>query len=272
MFLIWGIENTADYLAPPFVVTFMALDFSGPLLKVERADKHIKELQILLRRYAADNAKRFSIQNQKRALKQGRIIQDAQPAKHTPTVLGDALHNLRASLDHAYCILIEANGHSTTDRSSFPFTKDWASMKGSIKGHMKSGNGPSPAVVDYIETEIQPHPGGKHNLFDLHRLDIADKHQCILPMSADLHIKHAEVVDPTTGETCAELKDVAFMGFANSSIGIQRGLFVTEHDLKSAFDVRFGKGQPLEGERLLPTVKALREAVQDSLNGLRLVC
>lgn len=246
----------------------MAVDFSGPLLKVERADKHIMELETLLRRYVAENAKRLSPKNQERALKQGRVIQDVHPAKHTPTVLGDALHNLRASLDHAYCVLIEANGHTPTDFSRFPFSADWNSMKGSIQGHIALGHGPSATVIDYIETEVQPYPGGKHKLFDLHRLDIADKHQTILPMSAEFHIQHAKIVDPASGEMRAEISDVAFVGFRHTSLGFGGNRFVTEHDLKTAFDVRFGQGQPLQGERLLPTVRSLREAVVSVLKGL----
>lgn len=242
------------------------LDFSGPYLKVERADKHIREVETLLGRFVADNQKRFLPKNQQRALKDGRTIQDAKPPRHFPTALGDAVHNLMASLDHAYCVLIEANRHTTTHRSSFPFSrKDWASVKGTIDGHIACGNGPSVSVRDYIGSEVQPYPGGKHKLLELRELDIGDKHQSILPTSADLYIRKAQLVDPKTRRVVMNIEDVQL---GNPGISITGHVFKTEHDLKTVFDVTFGDGQPLEGERILPTVTMLRDNVVAVLNGL----
>lgn len=246
------------------------VDFTGPYLKVERADKHIREVESLLGRFVADNKKRFLPKNQQRALKEGRPIQDAKPPKHLPTALGDALHNLRVSLDHAYCILIEANGHTVTDHSRFPFGgKDWASIKGSIDGQIGAGNGPSSAVRDFIGIEVQPYPGGKHRLFDLHRLDIADKHQCILPTSAEMYLRKARLVHPVTGATVLQIDQLQMAGNKGGNFSASGYLLKAENDLKSAFDVTFGDGQPLEGERIMPTLDALRESVLDTLCGLK---
>ena len=243
------------------------LNFDGPWLKVERAEQHINELKAMLAGLVADNIERFSIDNQKRALKEGRPVTSAPIPKHLPTVLGDALHNLRASLDHAYCILIEANGHTPTEFSRFPFTKDWQSQKGSIEGHVKTGNGPSAKVIDFIGDEIQPFPGGKHRLFDLHRLDIADKHQCILPTSTDYFTNSTIIVDEN-GRVIVTLQGVRAGGNKGGDIAIGGGIAIAKNDLQSATQVTFGPEQPLEFEPMLDTIFALRESVKTSLHGL----
>lgn len=243
-------------------------DFSGPLLKVERADHHINELERLLGRYVAENRKRFSPKHQERAFKQGREIKFAEPERHTPTVLGDAIHNLRASLDHAYCILIEANGHATTDFSRFPFGKDWSSIKGSIDGHIKAGNGPSEAVRDHIGSEVQPFPGGRYNLWDLHKLDITDKHQRILPMGSYAFFGGMYIVSPS-GKVVAQMKNFEF-GHDSATGGplVAGAMAILEDNIQNAFHVTFGKGQPLEGQPILATLHAIRSKVAKVLEGL----
>jgi hypothetical protein len=239
-------------------------DFEGPLLKVERADHHIQELERLLERYVAENRKRFSPKRQERALKEGREVRFAEPARHTPTVLGDAIHNLRASLDHAYCILIEANGHTATDYSKFPFGKDWPSVKGFINGQIKERSGPSDAVRDFIGAEVQPFPGGRNNLWDLHRLDITDKHQRILPMGNYAFL--SKIIFRGGEGSAVEFYNAQFANFHGS---LAKGaVALLEDNIKNAFDVTFGKGQPLEGQPILTTLKTLRANVAEVLKGL----
>lgn len=230
---------------------------------------HIHEVKTLLEDFVSDNKKRFLRENQLRAWREGRAMQDVKPSKHFPTALGDAIHNLMASLDHAYCILIKANGHTTTPRSLFPFSRtDWASVEAHIDGQIAAGNGPSEAVKVFIGDEVQPYPGGKHKIFKLRKLDIADKHQCILPTSADLYLKSAKIVDPRTGRVVANLKDVRARDSRSSNINISDHILIEESNLESAFDVTFGNGQPLDGKKILQTINILRNNVCTVLNGL----
>src|SRR3546814_8025212 len=91
-----------------------------------------------IRTYVADNVKaRRPEPNPNRWKKRtlgGRI------PKHTPTVVGDAIHNLRASLDHAYCALVKANGGEVHRHTFFPFHKDRQSPKAALNGHEHCGS------------------------------------------------------------------------------------------------------------------------------------
>lgn len=241
------------------------MNFDGPLLKVERAEHHIYHLEVLLGHYVADNRKRFRPKQQERAFKQGRSVKFAEPPRHTPTVLGDAIHNLRVALDHAYCILIEANGHTTTDYSSFPFGKDWPSIEGRINKEIEKGNGPSDPVRDFIGTDVQPFPGGPHNLWDLHRLDITDKHKRILPMGSSAFIGSMEVKNPSGWGPRIKLENISLV---NCGGLVEGGIAVLRDEVNTAFDVNFGRGQPLEGQPILVTLRKLKESVCNALRGL----
>ena len=153
----------------------------GPLLKIERADYHMKQLESFLRRYVRMNAKPFKGKKGQKATEK-RIVRrlGTKLPIHTPVVIGDIVHNLRVSLDHAYWVLVEANGGEFTRYVKFPFGGDKSSVKGSINGTNKNAL-PAQSVLDYIVNEMQPFDGGAHDLYDLHNLDIMDKHKLLLP-------------------------------------------------------------------------------------------
>ena len=244
-------------------------DFSGPNLKIERAERHIAEVEKLLELYISENLRIFTNRRwQHQAIKQGRAIADVKPHKHLPTALGDAIHNLRSSLDHAYCILIRTNGHTVTRNSYFPFDRtDWGRAQERIERESKNGHGPSAAVVDFIRDEAQPYPGGKHRLLDLHLLDIADKHQRILPTSVGTYFRNIETTDPKSGE---KIRHGHLAGWESGDSNFQfRGVYVkVESDLTNAFDVTFGRGQPLTGQPILKTLQAISNSVTEIVGGL----
>src|SRR5438309_7554073 len=106
------------------------IDFSGPRLKTERAKHHIEHLEAIFERYISHNKKALAPKYNRKP----REPVGSGFHRHTPTILGDALHNLRAALDHAYCILVEAHTGTINEWSTFPIAKntDWKSLKGSV--------------------------------------------------------------------------------------------------------------------------------------------
>ena len=241
------------------------LNFEGPFLKVERANQHIKYLEVLLKRYIRENTKVLSPKNQERMLKLGRPITTVHADKHTSTVLGDAVHNLRSSLDHAYCILIKANGRMPDRYSTFPFGHTWVSIKGMIDG--KKDLVPHQDVIDFIRDIAQPHKGGNLRLYDLHELDITDKHKIILPVSSDIFMSKMRLVNPD-GTTYSTLTNISLGGNKGSHLHVEGRAIVYDCDIDSAFDITFDKGQPFEGEGILETIQLLRNNVLITLEGL----
>jgi len=95
-----------------------------------------------------------------------------------PLVLGDAIHNLRTSLDLLASDVVRLNGGSSKE-VYFPFAPNAAELENQIK--RKNFNRAAPAAVNLLR-QIAPHREGNKHLRGLHDLDVMDKHQLILPV------------------------------------------------------------------------------------------
>jgi hypothetical protein len=106
-----------------------------------------------------------------------RVLLKGQPAPRLGAIAGDAVHNLRASLDLLIWQLVLANGKTPDpDFAKFRIFKhpnEVGPGLGKIEGLPES-------AVDRIKA-FRPYESGNHLLYQLHRLDIADKHHVLLP-------------------------------------------------------------------------------------------
>lgn len=232
--------------------------FSGPYLKTERAEHHIDDLEAVFKRYVRVNEKALIPKYNRKV----RSIGDSFP-KHTPTILGDAIHNLRAALDHAYCILVEANGGTVNKHVRFPFTEKGSGkeLEGSIQGHAEAGCGPSDKMIRVIFDEIQPYPGGKgEDLIGLHVLDIADKHMVLLPTQQRTHVEAIRMIDG------GGIFGLTLVTEGAPAIVFPSGSLDPNHHQKASFEIIFGNGQPFEGQPIIPTLKSLAARVDETLH------
>ncbi len=244
------------------------LTLVGPRLKAERAEHHINELERIFAIYNSVNQKTLSPESNSHPWQSGAPIGASFPP-HTPTVLGDALHNLRAALDHAYCILIKANGGTVHERSFFPIVRDGRKVqdfKGSIEGHKKLGHAPSDAVVSCIFDTVQPYVGGDgEDLVKLHELDIADKHVILLPTQQRTEIVFLET---NIGQQISGLTIIG-PGGGGPALTFEAGITPKAGNQNHAtFTICFGEGQPYEGEPIIPVLRGLLAKVRSVLTEL----
>jgi hypothetical protein len=102
--------------------------FNGPRLKIERGKRHIEELRGEVSRFLAEQPYRLVVEADTDPAFQ-RLVLDNVTAfpKEIPLILGDAIHNLRAALDHLACILVRENGQPDND-VYFPVVKNAAAL------------------------------------------------------------------------------------------------------------------------------------------------
>jgi hypothetical protein len=101
--------------------------------------------------------------------------------------VGDALHNLRSSLDHlAWQLVLAAGTELPGVHTCFPI---WDPAKRGPKFLKKSVQGMSPDAKKDI-ADLKPHKGGDDRLWLLHELDRLDKHREILGIGT-LHLGHS---------------------------------------------------------------------------------
>ncbi|SUS08038.1 hypothetical protein DF3PB_5620004 [uncultured Defluviicoccus sp.] len=92
-------------------------------------------------------------------------------------ILGDAIHNLRSSLDlmMVECFLSMGKG---TSGVRFPFAQDTTQLEAIIKKDLAHGGQP---ICDLIRA-MKPYKGGNIALRGLHDLDVSDKHKMLIPV------------------------------------------------------------------------------------------
>lgn len=253
---MWGF----GFILRRFFIVSSNESFNGVRLKLERAEHHIHKLELIFNQWTKANIKALRATKHK-----GRRTIGKPLPRHTPTVLGDALHNLRASLDHAYCVLTEANGGQVTRHTKFPFHSNRTDCAASING-LKPETSPSRVVLDFILDTIQPYQGGDGaDLYGLHNLDIADKHTNLI--AADYTFKNTEF----------KYGNLTFIGGTFVSIGGKaEGIFEFptgenfqyHGNPETAFKITIQEGQPFEGRDILDTLKALQISVTNCIEAL----
>lgn len=159
-------------------------------LKIDQATKHIDSLNELFRKQRpfsyiletnTDTRERATFAKQDKA-----IIDRAA------LICGDAIHNLRTALDHAYWEIVSPVARNDAERKTiqFPFRETEARLKKAVEEGFPQRV--SPAFCKVL-LDLKPHgeAGGNKFLYFLYAVDILDKHKLLIPAAnyADLSSK-----------------------------------------------------------------------------------
>jgi hypothetical protein len=153
----------------------------GPKLKLEWAKRHIDNLKGAIREF--EESRPYELVCDKDS-QTGENVYRLRVHKCVPVewsaILGDCVHNLRATLDQLVCSLIIANGQKPTTDSAFPI----ASEKRRLQPRAGEQIAGISAKAKWLIYALKPYKSGNPIVWKLHRLDIIDKHQGILPVGA----------------------------------------------------------------------------------------
>ena len=153
----------------------MAIDaplFAAPTRKLRWGRHRIGEFLWLLHQYELSNPVK-----QKHNGTEIIVEREKSPPDELALVLGDAIHNLRATLDLLAAELVRRNGGSVKG-VYFPFAASASELDEQIRS--KKFHRAGEAAVQQVR-RLAPYRGGNEALRGLHDLDIMDKHQLIIP-------------------------------------------------------------------------------------------
>src|ERR1043166_1602152 len=157
--------------------------FTGSKLKIKRADKHIKELNLMVRSFRKKGGHRTEMKLNRQTGEQ--IIRYAsfeskEAFDEIAPVIGDIVHNLRAALDLVAYDLVRWSGKTPDPFTKFPFRESRKEVIDAINGGAIPGL-PLNLQTLFIDV-IQPYKTGNDPLCALHDLDITDKHHTLIPI------------------------------------------------------------------------------------------
>lgn len=159
----------------------MSVDYSGSILKLDRAETHINEIDFIvyhfLRNHDFTITQKLDFGTDKFGFE---IALNRMPPISINPILGDAVHNLRASLDLCVSAVAAARG-GNIDNTYFPFSKFGGQDSENMIARRAKEAG---EVAMQICREIKPYSGGNDALWGLHQADIADKHKALIVTAA----------------------------------------------------------------------------------------
>lgn len=162
-------------------------------LSVEHAKSHIDEIEVLTRAFVESNPYALVIEDDPLyPTHYLRFLRLTKPLPYRISGLaGDALVNLRNSLDHASYFVARAAGKDGKD-AHFPFGADARDLDGK-RGH-RSKDIPK-EMFDFMAA-LKPYRGGNDALWTLNKLAGLKKHEPLL--RAELHVSMIEVSTAST--------------------------------------------------------------------------
>lgn len=153
-------------------------------IKLDRARKHINELQDEINRFLSTSPYSVSSRND---IQSQKLIYYVTKAEGTPSIfaviIGDILHELRSTLDHLACqlVIIETNGQQIDLKNiAFPIVDDVKTYKDFSKPKLK---GMHQKAINEIAL-LRPYKGGNDILWRLHKLNNIDKHRFLITVGA----------------------------------------------------------------------------------------
>lgn len=237
--------------------------FRDARLKIKRANQHIEDLNNVLSSFLDTDFYDLSVKNDPDSGE--RFLQySASPIpENAALIVGDAIHNLRTSLDFvASDVVCKANG--STRYTRFPFGNSRKEVESAIKGG--SIKVASASVISAILDQIKPYKGGDDALWGLHSLDIMDKHLLVIPALAFISLAH---VDLKWGGF--EMIDCSYLAEAGCKIRMAGGpadeLHITNKGNPSV-EVVFGQGQPFQMEPVIPVLHQLSQLVSRCVDAI----
>jgi hypothetical protein len=255
-------------------------------IKVERAEKHFRELEAEVQLFL--NSQPYKVAA-KRNPETRQLIYYLESVLDIPTIIaaitGDVLQNLRSALDHLayHLVVIGTGGNGPFRHTYFPISDDGTKYKNEKPAKVKGMRQEAIQAID----ALKPHRGGNDLLWRIHKLNNVDKHRLVLTTGSAFRSFNI-------GSTMNQMLKQSMLNAGNANAGnlpmlnlflrpadrmfpLKAGdeLFIDAPDaevneqMQFLFDVAFGEPQVVDGEALLDTLKRMIELVDNIILSFR---
>ncbi len=244
----------------------------GASLKIDRAKIHIRDIQSEISRFWGRTPYVVTPHEDQN----GDLVFKINVREDVPialsTMIGDAIHNLRAAFDLIACEIVDIGGGSRA-KAQFPVFTTPERFKVKFSDYMQGASEDAYCIVE----QLQPYHGGDNEaLLLIHKLDIFDKHRMIIPVGAaqqSIALKWPKGFGELAALEGQEVPDV-FTGVglipANRQFPLKDGAVLLvikpaaregEDDVNQKFglDIAFGEGQVVDGQPVVPTLEKLAQ-------------
>lgn len=178
----------------------MSRELWSARLKIERANKHILDLQERINILADSHtvAIETDANTGKKFIKHD--LSDGTARTDIALLVGDAIHNLNCALDHAWWKIRErlpSESLGSDRKDKFPVFSSPDELKGHLVKRKIDIN--CRKLFELLMSEIQPYKGGNAAIWRIHEASNMDKHRVLLPFIHFAAIEGVEFEDEMGG-------------------------------------------------------------------------
>jgi hypothetical protein len=233
--------------------------FHGARLKIERAKKHVRDLNALLVSEAVQG--HFHAIWVESDLDTGCDSLKFELSQAVPEefmcIVGDALHNLRTALEFIANDIEFSSTGQRTKYTKFPVCDTRDKLPAAINSGFKHA---PEKVVNFIVDVVQPYEGGGgESIWALHALDIEDKHRLLIPYLQWQWIRNIRYKDES-GEVFVVPEWAATEEHMPDFATGKKKVEVTDRGYATV-SVVFAHGLPLGGRHIYQTLSQLASVV-----------
>jgi hypothetical protein len=232
--------------------------FESAKLKIKRAERHISDVEGSFLKFTQDHPHKLSLQtNPTDGQLSIRVKFGDEMPDDIALAIGDAIHNLRTSLDHLVWETVGLDGGTQDRYLKLPTGNNRVNFESSCQGIVT----PSQSIKDMLKG-LEIFPGGTgDDIYALHLLDNADKHTVLMPAIRATNLSKLVILNPD-GSTAVTMTDTTLIGgsgpFANVA-SVPPGMSVELDDETYATpDIFFEKVEGAPVDPVIPTLRRFR--------------
>ena len=231
--------------------------YGHAMLKIERANKHIKEFDLRLLSSSNHYGPSIHINAQTGEKYIHYRLNDYMLRGDLAVIVGDVAHNLRSALYFVWVSLVRRNGFRVTSQTHFPIRKDQGRNWLESVLTQNAGVHPTSPIFDFLVNNVKAYQGGDSDILALHDLDVDDKHILLIPMVSVTGIKGLELENEDGSLDCFDI--------LLKEHEVYRKVIPLETKFKKhgevQFHVTFAKGAGIQDAEIVATLKRISRKV-----------
>lgn len=245
------------------------MEFNESKLKIERAKKHIIDLNTLLTDFVKSDF--YSASIEKDAYRTSYLKFDlnrAFPLNDSALILGDSLHNLRSALDLMFYQTVLHVGGIPTDWTHFPIRDKREILIKTLNATLEKKQ-INALIFSLIADTIKPYEAGNYAIWALHDLNIRDKHQLLIPVLQLMKVDNVSLED---GNQIPFMPGVAYFLQKSSRVRLDetRANIQIKDKGQAAATILFNIRVPFEGKPVIPTLNGIAEEVSRTIEAFEI--
>ncbi len=233
-----------------------------PRLKIERAKHHIDDLNRKTAAYLGQKPFQLVFVRKESSDRVIPILKSEIPIPpELSLIIGDAVHNLRAALDH---LVWQMAGHLAVQPKNvqFPFPVKPVSEQGfrdAILGREIQRAGKH--VVEAIVT-LNAQPGGDELIYGVHTLDITDKHKLVVTTAESATLVR-RLTYPSNPAFSVDWMNAQWI--RPTSNKTPKGWVEEQAEVQPAFFISFGNGEPFVGQEAVTVLRNMADRITEAV-------